>query len=80
MASPFSSSKERPKISKDSLKKSLKVYSFIKPYQYSFYLGLLFLVLSSLTVLILPMLLPRLADTAQGIPVQLFKINGKYLI
>lgn len=80
MASPFSSGKERPKISKDSLKKSLKVYSFIKPYQFSFYLGLLFLVLSSLTVLILPMLLPRLADTAQGIPVQLFKINGKYLI
>jgi ABC-type multidrug transport system fused ATPase/permease subunit len=56
--------KEKRKLSKGSLKKSLKLYKYVKPYQAEFALGLVFLVLSSLANLALPKFMGDLVDAS----------------
>jgi len=53
---------KKVKLSKASIKKALRIFSFIKPYRFYFYLGFLFLILSSLTAMAFPYLLGRLFD------------------
>lgn len=57
--------KESPKkkLNKSSLQRALKIFTYIKPYKYTFIVGLLFLFLSSGTSLAFPMLLGNLVDT-----------------
>lgn len=56
----------KPKLSKDNLKKALKIFSYIKPFKWKFVVGMIFLALSSLTILTLPALLGAMIDAAQG--------------
>ena len=58
--------KEKRKLSKGSLKKSLKLYKYVKPYQAEFALGLVFLVLSSLANLALPKFMGDLVDASNS--------------
>ncbi|MDX5325604.1 MAG: ATP-binding cassette domain-containing protein [Bacteroidota bacterium] len=61
----MSSSKEKkPRISKGSLKKALKLYKYIKPYRGQFTVGLIFLFLSSAANLAFPKLLGDLVNEA----------------
>ncbi|MFZ4263109.1 ABC transporter ATP-binding protein [Sphingobacterium sp. HJSM2_6] len=57
----------KPKISKDILKKAFKIFSYIQPFKWKFTIGMVFLVLSSLTMLTFPALLGAMIDAAQGI-------------
>ena len=55
---------KKPKITKESLKKSLRLFRFVKPYLGVFSIGLLFLFLSSLTSMAFPYLTGQLVDAA----------------
>lgn len=69
------------KMSKVAISNSLKIVSYIKPHKFLFFLGSLFLVLSTLTALSFPYLFPMLVDLAQHREIHLLPIeNGSYLI
>jgi ABC-type multidrug transport system fused ATPase/permease subunit len=54
----------KKKITRQGLQRLLRLFRFIKPQRWTFGAGLLFLVLSSITTLIFPMLLGDLLDSA----------------
>lgn len=56
----------KPKLTKESLKSALEVFSFVKPYRWSFALGLVLLFFSTSTFMIFPFLSGRIVDIAQG--------------
>ena len=56
----------RPKLGKESLRESLKIFRFIQPYKWQFILGMFLLFLSSLTFMIFPALIGEMLDEAQG--------------
>lgn len=56
----------KPKLNKELLKKALKIFSYLRPYRSKFILGMIFLTLSSLTMLTFPALLGAMIDAAQG--------------
>lgn len=58
--------RKRPQMSFDLFKKIFKVFKYIKPYKGYFFLSIVFLFLSSITVILFPYLLPKMADVAQG--------------
>ena len=72
----------KPKITKDTLKKAQKIFSYIKPFKWKFILGMVFLILSSLTMLTFPALLGAMIDAAHGketytwLPANLMYIGG----
>lgn len=53
----------KAKINKQSIKKVFQLLGYLKPYQGKFYLGLAFLVLSSLGSFLFPLLMGRLIDS-----------------
>ena len=55
-----------PKINKETLKKALKIFSYIRPFKWKFVIGMVFLILSSLTMLTFPALMGAMIDAAQG--------------
>ena len=56
----------KKKVTKQGLKRFFRLFKFVKPQRYVFALGLFFLVLSSLTTLIFPMLIGDLLDSANN--------------
>ena len=54
----------KKKITRDSLKRLYRLFRFIGPQKWVFIAGLAFLVLSSLTTLLFPMLIGELLDSA----------------
>ncbi|MBY0426979.1 MAG: ABC transporter ATP-binding protein, partial [Cytophagales bacterium] len=60
------STEAKPKVSFSKIKESLGILSYMKPYQGSFILGLVFLFLSSFTTLAFPFLSGKLIDIATG--------------
>lgn len=52
--------KEKVELSKDAYKKAARFFSFIKPYRWIYFIGWLFLVLSSLTAMLFPALMGQL--------------------
>ena len=56
----------KPKINKELVKKALEIFTYLKPYKFKFIIGMVFLVLSSLTMLTFPALLGAMIDAAQG--------------
>ena len=56
----------KPKINKALLQKASQLFSYLRPYRVKFTIGLVFLILSSLTMLTLPALLGAMIDAAQG--------------
>ncbi len=57
---------KKPRISKDALRKSLRLYKYVKPYRGEFSIGLLFLVLSSAANLAFPKYLGELVDATNS--------------
>lgn len=53
----------KAKINKDSLKKAIRLLSFLKPYRMRFAIGLVFLLLTSATAIIFPKLMGLLVDS-----------------
>ncbi|MFD3000758.1 ABC transporter ATP-binding protein [Pontibacter toksunensis] len=56
----------RVKISKESFRRGLQIFSYVLPYKYKFIIGLAFLVLSSLTFMAFPYLVGKLVDSSIG--------------
>src|SRR5690606_36531566 len=56
----------KPKINKVLIQKASQIFSYLKPYRVRFGIGMLFLILSSLTMLTFPALLGAMIDAAQG--------------
>jgi ABC-type multidrug transport system fused ATPase/permease subunit len=54
----------KKKISKETLKKSLRLFKYVKPYMGTFSIGLVFLFLSSLASMVFPYLTGMLVDAA----------------
>lgn len=57
---------EKRKLNKQNLGKLGGIFSFVKPYRGKFIIGLIFLLLSSLTLLTFPYVAGKLIDTAEG--------------
>lgn len=57
---------EKRKLNKQSFQKLGGIFQFLMPYKWIFFLGLVFLLLSSLTLLTFPYVAGKLIDTAQG--------------
>ncbi|MEZ5054259.1 MAG: hypothetical protein R2807_05760 [Chitinophagales bacterium] len=68
------------KISKETLQNSLKIIHYVKPHKTLFFLGLIFLILSTITALLFPYLFPLLIDLAHQKKVHLLPFNGGHLI
>ena len=56
------------KLTKENLRETLLIFSYVKPYLGKFITGLVFIVLSSLTTMAFPYLLKELINTANGVP------------
>ena len=54
----------KKKITKETLKKSLRLFKYVKPYFGTFLIGLIFLFLSSLASMVFPYLTGQLVDAA----------------
>lgn len=57
---------EKRKLNKQSLSKLGGIFKFVWPYRFSFFLGMVFLLFSSLTLLTFPFVAGKLIDTASG--------------
>src|SRR5688572_26463038 len=57
---------EKRKLNKQNLSKLGGIFQFLLPYKWTFFLGLVFLLFSSLTLLTFPFVAGKLIDTAQG--------------
>ena len=58
--------KKREKISKESMKKAMRVFRFVKPYRITFSFGMLVLVISSVVMMAFPKVLGDLIDSANS--------------
>jgi ABC-type multidrug transport system fused ATPase/permease subunit len=56
----------KAKLTSASLKNAYRIFSYFKPYRGKFFLGLVFLFLTSLTALAFPLLMGRLIDSAEA--------------
>jgi ABC-type multidrug transport system fused ATPase/permease subunit len=57
----------KAKLTKENLKEALLIFSYLKPYRWSFITGLLFIALSSGTTMAFPYFLKKLIDSAQSL-------------
>lgn len=71
---------EKRKLNKQNLSKLGGIFQFLMPYKGTFFLGLVFLVFSSLTLLTFPFVAGKLIDTAQGTDWIVSDINSIALI
>tara|TARA_R110002049_G_scaffold61169_1_gene163267 strand:+ start:2004 stop:3800 length:1797 start_codon:yes stop_codon:yes gene_type:complete len=56
----------KKKITKSDLKKSLRLFKYVKPYRNTFAIGFVFLLLSSVTSMVFPYLTGQLVDSANS--------------
>lgn len=56
--------KERVKLEKGAFKRAARVFRFVKPYRFTFFIGMIFLVLSSVTTMGFPYLIGELFGTS----------------
>lgn len=71
---------EKRKLNKQNLGKLKGIFRFVWPYRANFFLGMLFLLLSSLTLLTFPFVAGKLIDTASGKDWFLSDINSIALV
>jgi ATP-binding cassette subfamily B protein len=57
---------DKKPITKEGFSKAIRIFSFIKPYRLYFIVGMVFLALSSLTVMVFPYVTGKLVDSAIG--------------
>ncbi|MBL7815872.1 MAG: ATP-binding cassette domain-containing protein [Saprospiraceae bacterium] len=67
----------KTKLTKESLREALQMYNFIRPYRWSFWIGMILLFLSTTTFMIFPFLSGRIVDIAQGKHDFTYELMGK---
>lgn len=65
----------RKKISKESFRRGIKIFSYVLPYKFKFLIGLGFLVLSSLTFMIFPYLVGKLFNEAENEMINMYALG-----
>ena len=73
MFRPKKEKEKRVKLSKDSIKKAKKIFSYMRPYRGTFAIGWFFLVLSSVIGLGFPLLMGQLLGSESEAPSSLTK-------
>lgn len=68
MLRPKKKKKEEVKLSKDSWKKAKKIFSYLRPYAGQYFVGWIFLILSSSMGLIFPLLMGQLLGSGSDTP------------
>lgn len=58
--------KKTKRLKLSSLKRSARIYQFIKPYKWTFFLGLLFLALTGGTAIVFPKIMGKMVDAVKG--------------
>ena len=58
--------KDKRKISKDGFKKALSLFKFMLPYKKTYIIGMVFLVLSTLTTMAFPLLIGEMTKVMEG--------------
>jgi ABC-type multidrug transport system fused ATPase/permease subunit len=71
---------EKKKITREGLNRLYRLFRFIGPQRYTFIAGMAFLVLSSLTTLVFPMLIGDLLDAATSASLERINVLGFILI
>jgi len=66
---------EKVKLKKGAYKRAARVFKYIKPYRFTFAIGLLFLVLSSITTMGFPYLIGELFGTSSQTPSESFDLK-----
>jgi ATP-binding cassette subfamily B protein len=56
----------KPRVNREMLRQSLYIFSFIRPYRWSLFMGLVLLFLSSVVFMVFPYLAGLMVDVAQG--------------
>lgn len=56
----------KAKITKESLRETTMIFKYLRPYRTKFITGLIFITLSTGTIMVFPFLLKKLIDSAQG--------------
>ena len=56
----------KPRVSRESLREALKIFQFVRPYQWQFVVGLILLFLSSTVFMVFPYIVGLMLDVAQG--------------
>ncbi len=64
--SKLSDSAPKPKLSQETFREAIKAFEYIRPYRWSFIIGMILLFISSLVFLVFPKLIGELVDIAQG--------------
>jgi ATP-binding cassette, subfamily B, bacterial len=67
----------KTKLTKDNIKAVGEIFQFIRPYRWSFWVGMILLFLSTTTFMIFPFLSGRIVDIAQGKHDFVFSFGGK---
>jgi ABC-type multidrug transport system fused ATPase/permease subunit len=61
----------KPKLTKETFRRSLRVFRYVLPYRRSFLVGMVLLVLSSTTTMLFPWIIGKLVNVANGKPLAL---------
>ncbi len=61
-----SEEKPKAKVTRESFQQALKIFKYIRPYYFSFFVGFILLVISSLVFMAFPMIIGWMIDLAQG--------------
>ncbi len=68
---------DKIKLTKSEYRKAFRVFRFIKPYRSYFYIGFVFLILSSITAMAFPYLIGKLfdAESEKGVLISIFNLD-----
>ncbi len=66
MASTKGTEQQKPKLTKESLRETLAIFAYIKPYRLQFFIGLILLAVSSAIFMVVLYLAGEMVDIAQG--------------
>jgi ABC transporter fused permease/ATP-binding protein len=65
----------RKKISKESFRRGIRIFSYVLPYKFKFLIGLGFLVLSSLTFMVFPYLVGKLFNESENEMINMYALG-----
>lgn len=73
--------KDKRKVNREALGKTLRIFRFVRPYRATFLLGMVFLVLSNLTTMTFPLLIGQMSEVIEGkSPYSIGQVTGLFVV
>ncbi|MBC7891417.1 MAG: ATP-binding cassette domain-containing protein [Sphingobacteriaceae bacterium] len=73
--------KDKRKVNREALSKTLRIFRFVRPYRATFLLGMGFLVLSNLTTMTFPLLIGQMSEVIEGkSPYTIGQVTGLFVV